>query len=336
MPEQVLGTPHYMSPEQTIGAHDVDYRADIFSLGVCLFHAATGQLPFNGQGRAEVTNAIRNQPFPRGRVWPDLDPILERALQKNPAERWSSFEELEQALRNASSGPAPEMAAPPMRMGPRTEPQAPAVPVPPVDTTSRVPQPDAEGQPSNLVVWPYMVSAGLGLVGLLLLAGGTVGVPLGFILMLVGGGLAIATATLPTTGSRAARSSEAARRDSSPLWVDPAPLLVPPAPVAAQVSNDPGLRIRYRLNGLSMVSKPSSRGQIVIGRLPEAHVVVPDDARVSGRHATISPLADGTYQLNDHSSNGTWVGGTRITNVVIAAGAEFRVGSTVLQIDGPL
>jgi pSer/pThr/pTyr-binding forkhead associated (FHA) protein len=93
------------------------------------------------------------------------------------------------------------------------------------------------------------------------------------------------------------------------------------------------VRIRYRLNGVSMVSRPT-QGQAVIGRVPEADVFIPDDAHVSSRHATIAVLPDGTYRLTDHSSNGTWVNGARITSAVVPAGAEFRVGSTLVCIDG--
>ena len=92
--------------------------------------------------------------------------------------------------------------------------------------------------------------------------------------------------------------------------------------------------MRYRVNGVSMISKPAAQGSVVIGRMPEAHIFIPDDARVSSRHATITPLPDGTFRLTDHSSNGTWVGNARITSTVITNATEFRVGSTLLRIDG--
>ena len=83
-----------------------------------------------------------------------------------------------------------------------------------------------------------------------------------------------------------------------------------------------------------MISKPAPQGQATIGRFEEAHLYIADDTRVSSRHATIAPLPDGTFRLTDHSSNGTWVNGVRITSMAITTATEFRVGSTVLRIDG--
>src|SRR5437588_1429008 len=98
----VLGTIHYMSPEQALGKK-VDARTDIFSLGVVLYEAATGRLPFKGETVTEtMTQIIRDEPpdaagLNRG-ISPALNAIIHRCLRKNPDERFASAAELRDAL----------------------------------------------------------------------------------------------------------------------------------------------------------------------------------------------------------------------------------------------
>ncbi len=99
----ILGTVHYMSPEQTRG-EPLDVRSDIFSLGVVLYEMATGKTPFNGPSLLSVMHeiaAVNPQPpsaaaqgLPR-----DLDFILERALAKDKGSRYPTASELADALR---------------------------------------------------------------------------------------------------------------------------------------------------------------------------------------------------------------------------------------------
>ena len=98
----ILGTPHYMSPEQALG-RSVDTRADIYSLGVILFECATGRLPFQGTVLFDLLKAHIEAPPPNPRTLrPDLpEPlglIILRALEKNPARRFGSAQELAAAL----------------------------------------------------------------------------------------------------------------------------------------------------------------------------------------------------------------------------------------------
>jgi len=100
----VLGTPFYMSPEQTRG-EALDSRSDIFSLGCVLYEAATRSLPFSGPSILAVMHAIATtDPLSPSRVRPELprefDLIVERSLVKDKERRYSSAAEIAQALRN--------------------------------------------------------------------------------------------------------------------------------------------------------------------------------------------------------------------------------------------
>lgn len=99
----VVGTPHYMSPEQVSGRADIDGRSDIYSLGVLAYAALCGRLPFEGSSAADIMSKHLSQQAPALRV---LDPSLsessaqtiERCLAKDPAQRWPDARTLKLAL----------------------------------------------------------------------------------------------------------------------------------------------------------------------------------------------------------------------------------------------
>jgi hypothetical protein len=105
----VLGTPHYMSPEQLRSSKNVDARADIWSLGVVIHELLTGQLPFDGDGAGEVFAAILEQtPAPVRALRPELaetwDAILTRCLTRLPDSRFADVAELAHAVVPLGSG----------------------------------------------------------------------------------------------------------------------------------------------------------------------------------------------------------------------------------------
>ena len=100
---QLLGTPNYMAPEQ-IQARPVDHRTDLFSLGVMLFELVTGKKPFAGESLTQVTHRIVNEPHPRpDELAPGLPQgivqVIDRALAKNPDERYQRGSEIARELR---------------------------------------------------------------------------------------------------------------------------------------------------------------------------------------------------------------------------------------------
>jgi TolB-like protein/tetratricopeptide (TPR) repeat protein len=103
VPGVIKGTLPYMSPEQVKG-ESLDFRSDIFSLGVVLYELVSGLRPFNGSSTAEVMAAIvRDEPAPITRS-PELEHILSRCLQKVPAERFHSALDVKTALLDIEAG----------------------------------------------------------------------------------------------------------------------------------------------------------------------------------------------------------------------------------------
>jgi len=101
----ILGTPNYMAPERFIGRPD-DARGDLFSAGVVLYQLLTGQLPFPAFDTQELLNKIFNeQPTSARTIRPDLSPawdgVTERALARNPEDRFQSAHEFLTALHAA-------------------------------------------------------------------------------------------------------------------------------------------------------------------------------------------------------------------------------------------
>ena len=140
----ILGTPHYMSPEQGEGEiMEVDHRTDIFALGTITYQMLSGQLPFNAPSLVGVIRSICDKPHkPISTVTRDLGPSLdaffEKALAKQKEDRFQNTGELvdalEQALMNAAvQGPdlgevAPEEPAKPEPPGgPSSPTTAPAI-----------------------------------------------------------------------------------------------------------------------------------------------------------------------------------------------------------------
>lgn len=100
-----VGTPEYMAPEVAMGAR-ADQRADLYSMGVVLYELLLGRLPFLGKNAQMTALAHVDEPVPRPRlIHPQfprrLEALLLRALDKDPANRFQTAEELQQAYYDA-------------------------------------------------------------------------------------------------------------------------------------------------------------------------------------------------------------------------------------------
>jgi serine/threonine-protein kinase len=99
----VLGTPYYMSPEQARGLRSVDYRTDIWSLGVIAYRCIVGVLPFEGEAIGDLLVKLCTSPIPvPSRFAPDVPPgfdaFIARALARDPAERFQSVQDFGASL----------------------------------------------------------------------------------------------------------------------------------------------------------------------------------------------------------------------------------------------
>ncbi|MDO4805930.1 MAG: Stk1 family PASTA domain-containing Ser/Thr kinase [Coriobacteriales bacterium] len=104
----VLGTAHYVSPEQTQG-RQLGPTTDIYSLGIVMYEAATGRVPFNGDDAISVAyKQVNEPPMPPSQINPLVDPALEsiilKCMQKNPADRFQTANELYHVLRDYLAG----------------------------------------------------------------------------------------------------------------------------------------------------------------------------------------------------------------------------------------
>lgn len=105
--QDVFGTPIYMSPEQATGDHEISPATDIYALGVVIWELLTGRPPYSGRSSTaiivqHVTAEVPPlEPLPHlaSDLPPDIEPLLVRALQKDPTRRFDSAGELRRALQ---------------------------------------------------------------------------------------------------------------------------------------------------------------------------------------------------------------------------------------------
>ena len=104
----VLGTAHYISPEQAQGK-ELTAASDIYSLGIVLYESATGKLPFDGPDAVSVAmKQVQDEPVPPRELNPEIDPSLEaiilKAMSKNPMERFATAKDMRSALNDYLAG----------------------------------------------------------------------------------------------------------------------------------------------------------------------------------------------------------------------------------------
>jgi len=146
-PQAVLGSPHYMSPEQMQSSRDVDVRSDIWALGAILHELVAGKPAFDAETLPALSAMIlRDPPPPLSSVRADVPPALEaavlRCFEKDPARRFANVAELAWALAELG-GPAAHASAERIARVLEAGPAAISVPRPPLPT----PQAEVEARP---------------------------------------------------------------------------------------------------------------------------------------------------------------------------------------------
>ena len=152
----IMGTPAYMPPEQALG-HKADHRADVYGVGACLYKALSGHAPYERDTPHAAVIAVMTTEPPRVRA---LDPsipaqaelVIERAMARDPAQRYADTQELARALDEL------ELAQQPDSADSVTSQDLPAPGHPPLPVLEA---PEAHGARTTLVLWLLAAAATL-------------------------------------------------------------------------------------------------------------------------------------------------------------------------------
>ncbi len=225
----LIGSPYYMSPEQLVGAKDVDLRSDIWSLGVVAFQSLTGQRPFLGENLGALAVKIHQEELPvpssvAAGLPPAFDGWFARACARKREDRFGSAREAALALRTALlDSDAPRAALVSL---PDAAPHVPTQAVSANNVPMRTTSPVSSSMEESTEQPPQKRAAGVwlavGAVGLILIGGG--------VLALRSGGAAAAgpeppssaaasasaPLVVPAVASASASSAAAVREPSAP------------------------------------------------------------------------------------------------------------------------
>ena len=247
---QLIGTPEYMSPEQIRG-DKLDFRSEIYSMGIVMFEVFTGRLPFQGDTPIATILKHLQEPPPldgpeAARVPPELIPVLARALAKDRTAHQGSVPLLLEDLHAARTASFPDgrgargtgaVTRPP---APRSQPASARVTaVPTTVPTLESAAPPAAPQSARRVGRPALPAAGSGASAVPWAV--WIGVPV--LSLAAAGGAFVAIRLLdPAASATSASGSVAVSSASAPLPPTAAPVTSPPATTAMVASPAPASR----------------------------------------------------------------------------------------------
>jgi serine/threonine protein kinase len=165
----VMGTPHYMAPEQIWNSKDIDHRADIYAVGVMLYEMVSGRLPFDAGSTAELlVKACTTDPIPLRDLHLPLPPLLvaavDRAMTRDLDRRFATARDFADALRDAGAPvslvtvPQPVVQVPDVRFAAPVAPPGPApttwgmAPPPSLIGTQPMPPPPRSSRRTLIIV----------------------------------------------------------------------------------------------------------------------------------------------------------------------------------------
>ncbi len=298
----VMGTPSYMSPEQFMG-QTVDGRSDLFSCGVILYQFLTGEKPFTGTTTTIMYKVLREEPLPPSTLNlglpPAMDAVVNKAIAKNPADRFQTAREFAQALKaavanqgaTAASAPAASaddtvVNASQVPLGRTVAPAAPAAPAAPVSQPARRPAPVAEPFAEPVAARVSVAAAGTSAKPLPtgLLVGGVAGVlVIGAAVAFVMSGKSGGNNAPGTPGTPGAAAKTATAAPEVPATT--------PSPTAAVVAGAPAA-------AAVVTETPAEPGTLIISALG---LVDPKDPKFKGDAgaAQNEARADASRQLID-------------------------------------
>ncbi len=326
-----IGTVHYMAPEQASGGK-IGPATDLYAVGVVLYELLAGQLPFEGTNQMQIALQHLNNPAPSFNslgvsVLPRLERVVQRALAKNPAQRYASAEEMRQELlrsvvsiEKVTPGPAP---LEPTTLAPLVRPR----PVAPVQPTRSYQFPlardgGAERKPSNRLWLPLL------LLGLLVLGG--LGVWLATSLGSGGNSRAI-TATPPVAQVVSPTARGGAVGSGPGTTATPqtttAPVLAPTAPPLPSATPVPATPTVQPTQAPTATAVPPTATPSPT-QPPTVPVTVQLTTSTSTTAATISPYGlEGSYKRDDGKLYG------RAEVSLYGTGSNYEQGTLSFKLD---